>query len=49
MKSKRENYLKLLKELNEVKVIKSSENIDKKIKLTKNYIFDLYLKKRKNL
>ena len=47
MKSKRKNYLSLLKEFNEVEFIASSTNINQKILKIKNYIFKLYLKKKK--
>jgi len=46
MRSKRKNYLSLLKEFNEVEFIASSTNINQKILKIKNYIFKLYLKKK---
>jgi len=49
MKSKRENYLRLIKEFDEVEILLSSKKINNKIMLTKNYIFELYLKKKKKI
>ena len=42
MKSKRKNYLSLIKEFNEIKIIKYSNSLDNKIIKIKNYIFDKY-------
>ena len=47
MISKRKNYLSLIKEFDEVNFISSSKNINTKIIKTKNYIFNLYSKKKK--
>ncbi len=49
MKSKRENYLKLIQEFDEIITILSTKNIEEKMKLTKNYIFGLYFKKKKKI
>lgn len=49
MKSKRQNYLSLLKELDNTKIIKSSKSISTKIKKIKNYIFELTSKKKKEI
>ena len=49
MKSKRKNYLRLIKEFDEVKILLPSKKIDNKIQLTKNYIFELYLKKKRKI
>ena len=49
MKSKRENYLSLLKEFDSKEIIKSSTNIKTKIKKIKNYIFRVNLKKKKEI
>ena len=46
MTSKRKNYLSLLKEFDEIKIIKSQKKINQKILEIKNYIFELYLKKK---
>jgi thymidylate kinase len=46
MRSKRKNYLTLIKEFDEVELIASSKNIDQKILKIKNYIFKLYFKKK---
>jgi len=46
MVSKRKNYLSLLKEFDEIKIIKSQKKIEQKILIMKNYIFELYLKKK---
>jgi thymidylate kinase len=46
MKSKRKNYLSLIKEFDEVKMISYSKNINQNILKIKNYIFKLYLKKK---
>ena len=46
MTSKRKNYLSLLKEFDEIKIIKSQKNINQKMLIMKNYIFELYFKKR---
>jgi hypothetical protein len=46
MRSKRKNYLSLLKEFDEVELIAASTNINQKILKIKNYIFKLYLKKK---
>jgi thymidylate kinase len=46
MKSKRKNYLSLLKEFDEIKIIPQSNNIKNKIVKIKNYIFKIYQKKR---
>ncbi len=46
MTSKRKNYLSLLKEFDEIKIIKSQKKINQKMLIMKNYIFELYLKKR---
>ena len=45
MISKRKNYLSLLKEFDEVKIISSNKRIKNKIIIIKNYIFILYSKK----
>jgi len=45
MTSKRKNYLSLLKEFDEVKIISSTKKIKNKIIKIKNYIFILYSKK----
>ena len=47
MKSKRKNYLSLLKEFDEVEILPSSKNIKNKIVKIKNYIFKLYFKKNR--
>ena len=47
MKSKRENYISLLKEFNEVKKITTNNKFENSINLIKNYIFELYYKKNK--
>tara|TARA_B100001093_G_C26810337_1_gene1007316 strand:- start:574 stop:2019 length:1446 start_codon:yes stop_codon:yes gene_type:complete len=49
MISKRKNYLSLLKEFDNTKIIKSSKNIKTKILEVKNYIFDLNLIKKKQI
>ena len=49
MISKRKNYLRLIKEFDEVKILLPSKKIDNKIQLTKNYIFELYLKKKRKI
>ena len=49
IKSKRENYLSLLKEFDNKEIIKSSTNIKTKIKKIKNYIFRVNLKKKKEI
>ena len=49
MRSKRKNYLSLIKEFNNVKILLASKKINTKIVLTKNYIFELYLKKKKKI
>jgi len=46
MISKRKNYLSLIREFSEVKVISHSQNINQNILQVKNYIFKLYLKKK---
>jgi thymidylate kinase len=46
MKSKRENYLTLLKEFDEVKFLPPSKNLNDKILKIKNYIFKIYEKKK---
>jgi hypothetical protein len=46
MISKRNNYLSLIREFSEVKVISSTQNINQNILKVKNYIFKLYLKKK---
>ena len=46
MTSKRKNYLSLIKEFDEAKLISSSTNINEKIIKIKKYIFKLYLKKK---
>ena len=46
MKSKRKNYLSLIKEFDEVKMISYSKNINQNILKIKNYIFKLFLKKK---
>ena len=47
MTSKRENYLKLIKEFDEVKLIHSKTSFKEKIKNIKDYIFELNKKKKK--
>ena len=49
MKSKRQNYLSLLKEFDNIKNIKSSKNISFKVKKIKNFIFEIALKKKKGI
>ena len=49
MDSKRKNYLSLLKEFDEIEIIKPSQNIDDKILKIKNYIFNLSSKKKKEI
>ena len=49
MKSKRQNYLSLLKEFDNTKIINTSRKIDIKIKKIKNYIFDLNFKKKNEI
>ena len=46
MKSKRKNYISLLREFDEYEIIQPSKNIANKIKKTKNYIFDISKKKK---
>ena len=45
MKSKRKNYISLLREFDEYEIINSSKNITNKIKIMKNYIFNISKKK----
>ncbi len=47
MKSKRTNYLRLIKEFDEIELIDTSANINQKILKIKNYIFKLYFKKKR--
>ena len=47
MISKRENYISLLKEFNEVKITPCDNNFEDNVKIFKNYIFELTLKKKK--
>ena len=47
MKSKRNNYLSLIKEFDEVELIASSKNINQNILKIKNYIFKIYFKKKR--
>ena len=47
MRSKRENYLSLLNEFDEVKILSASKNLVNKILRVKNYIFELNKKKKK--
>lgn len=49
MKSKRKNYISLLREFNEYKNIHYNYNLDKKIIKIKNYIFELYKIKNKQI
>ncbi len=49
MASKRKNYLSLLKEFDEVQISSQSKNIDRKIIDMKNYIFKIYIKKKKQI
>tara|TARA_B100001057_G_C22871767_1_gene959309 strand:- start:9273 stop:10796 length:1524 start_codon:yes stop_codon:yes gene_type:complete len=49
MTSKRKNYLSLLEEFSEVKIIPSDNDFEENIKNIKNYIFDLAQKKKKKL
>lgn len=49
MISKRKNYLSLLREFDEVKIISSTQNKSNQIKIIKNYIFILSLKKKKQI
>lgn len=49
MKNKRENYLSLLKEFDEVKKISTNDKIENSINLIKNYIFELYYKKNNQI
>lgn len=46
MNSKRKNYLSLIRELDEIEIINSSNNLDNKIIKIKNYLFKLYKKKK---
>ena len=46
MKSKRKNYLSLLKEFDEVEILSPSNDVKDKIIKIKNYIFKIYLKKK---
>ena len=45
MKSKRQNYLTLIKEFDEVEFLPSSKNMNEKIIKIKNYVFKLNKKK----
>ena len=47
MKSKRANYISLLKEFSEVKTTSSDNDLKENIKSFKNYIFELGNKKKK--
>lgn len=47
MQSKRKNYLSLLKEFDEVKILSASKNLVDKTLEIKNYIFELNTKKKK--
>ncbi len=49
MKSKRKNYINLLKEFTEIKKIKCNIKFNESVKELKNYIFNLTLKKNKKL
>ena len=49
MIGKRKNYLSLLKEFDETCIIFPTKNINEKIIKVKNYIFDLYKKKKINI
>ncbi len=49
MKSKRKNYLNLIKEFDEVEKIHSSKDIKNKMSIIKNYIFKIYEKKNKQI
>ena len=49
MRSKRKNYLSLLKEFDEVKILSSHMKLNRKILNIKNYIFKVYKKKNSNL
>ena len=46
MKSKRKNYLSLLKEFDEIEILPPSKNVKDKIIKIKNYIFKIYQKKK---
>ena len=48
MTSKRENYISLLSEFNEVKKTNTSNTLEENLKELKNYIFDLAFKKIKS-
>jgi hypothetical protein len=49
MTSKRKNYISLLKECDEVKIVSCDNDLKTNIKELKNYIFELALKKKKQL
>ncbi len=49
MKSKRKNYLSLIKEFDEVEFLSPSRNLNDKILKIKNYIFKLNLKKKNQI
>ncbi len=49
MKSKRKNYLNLIKEFDEVEKIPTSKDLTKKILIIKNYIFKIYEKKKRQV
>ena len=46
MESKRKNYLSLIKEFDEIKILEHSKNLNNKIIKIKNYIFKNYTKKK---
>jgi hypothetical protein len=49
MISKRKNYLSLINEFDEVEKLSPSKDMNKKILKTKNYIFDLYKRKKNQI
>jgi thymidylate kinase len=49
MRNKRENYISLIAEFSDVKIISCDEELDNNIKAIKNYIFELAIKKRNRL
>ncbi len=49
MKSKRKNYLNLIKEFDEVEKLPASKDLDYKILSSKNYIFKIYRKKKNQI
>ena len=49
MTSKRSNYISLLKEFDEVKIIPCDNKLEDNLKDLKNYIFELAIKKKNKL